>query len=113
MANHVQYGISTAAIKASASFVSGLGATVRTGYGLTEWSYIEQGVRQGCILSPNLFNIYSGSIMSEALEGFEGSIKVGSRTVTNLRYADAVALLAVIKVECGKTKEMLISKNSN
>ena len=69
-------------------------ATVRTCYGLTEWSYIEQGVRQECILSSILFNIYSKSIVRESLEGFEGSIKVGGRTVTNLRYTDDVALLA-------------------
>ena len=67
---------------------------VRTGYGLTEWFFIEQGVREGCILSTFPVNIYSASIMREALEGFEGSIKVGERTVTNLRHADGVALLA-------------------
>ena len=67
-------------------------ATVRTGYGITKWFSIEQGVRQGRILSPFLFNIYPESIMGEELEGFEGYIKVGCRTITNLRYADDVLL---------------------
>ena len=108
-------------------------AAVRTGYGLKEWFSIEQGVRQGCILSPFLFNIYSESIMREALKGFEGSIKLRGRTVTTLRYADDVALLAGsanelqellnrtqvasrergLKLNVEKTKVMLISKNSN
>eukprot|EP00794_Sanderia_malayensis_P019306 gene19306-21230_t len=75
-------------------------ATVRAGYGLTDWFSIEQGVRQGSILSPFLFKIYSEAIVREAPDGFEGSIKVGGRTVTNLRYADDVALLA------GSAKEL-------
>ena len=45
------------------------------------------------MLSPFLFNICSESIMREVLVGFEGSIKVGSRTVTYLRCADDVAIL--------------------
>ena len=51
---------------------------------------MEQGVRQGCILSPHLFNIYSEQIMRSALEGFAGSVKVGGRTLSNLRYADDI-----------------------
>ena len=77
--------------------------------------------------------MYSESIMREALEGLEGSIKVGGRTVTNLRYTDDVALLAEsadelqellnrsqaasrergLKLNVEKTKVMLISRNSN
>ena len=69
-------------------------AAVRTSYGLTEWFGIGQGVRQGCILSPHLFSIYSETIMRNALEDFEGNITVGGRPITNLRYADDTVLIA-------------------
>ena len=48
----------------------------------------------GCILSPHLFNIYSETIMRNVLEDFEGSITVGGRPITNLRYADDTVLIA-------------------
>ena len=60
-------------------------AAVRTSHGLTGWFTIEQGVHQGCILSPHLFNIYSEQIMRNALDGFVGSVNVGGRTISNLR----------------------------
>ena len=69
-------------------------ATVRTTYGLTDWFEIKQGVRQGCILSPHLFNIYSETIMRNALENFEGTVDVGGYKISNLRYADDIVLIA-------------------
>ena len=69
-------------------------AAVRTAYGLSEWFSIGQGVRQGCILSPHLFNIYAEAIMREALENFEGTITTVGRTVNNVRYADGAVLIA-------------------
>ena len=69
-------------------------AAVRTSYGLSEWFEIGQGVRQGCIISPHLFNIYAEAIMRDALEHFGGSITVGGHKITNLRYADDVVLIA-------------------
>ena len=69
-------------------------AKVRTSYGDSDWFTIEKGVRQGCIISPHLFNIYSECIMREALEGHEGTVKVGGKAITNLRYADDVVLIA-------------------
>ena len=68
-------------------------ATLGTTHGLTVDFRIEQGVRQGCILSPHLFNIYSEVIMRSALEDFEGTIKIGGRSKTNLRYADDIVLV--------------------
>ena len=51
-------------------------AKVCTSYGDTEWFPIEKGVRQGCIIYPHLFNIYSECIIRETLEGFEGNVRV-------------------------------------
>ena len=56
---------------------------------------VEKGVRQGCILSPYLFNLYSEMIMRKAgLENMEEGAKVGDRKINNLRYADDTTLLA-------------------
>ena len=52
-------------------------SAVRTSKGDTDWFKIGSGVRQGCILSPQLFNIYAESIMREALEEFQGGVKIG------------------------------------
>ena len=67
-------------------------AAVRVGDELSEWQEIRRGVRQGCVLSPDLFNIYSEMIMRE-LEDLEG-IKIGGKNITNVRYADDTALIA-------------------
>ncbi len=69
-------------------------ATVRTENGDTEWFTIGQGVRQGCILSPYLFNIYAEYIMRKAFDDFSGKVSVGGRAITNLRYADDTTLIA-------------------
>ena len=69
-------------------------AAVRTTHGLTDWFDIEQGVRQGCILSSHLCNIYSEQIMRNALEDFTGGVRIGGRVITSLRYADDVVLIA-------------------
>jgi hypothetical protein len=69
-------------------------AAVKTEYGNTEWFEVRKGVRQGCILSPYLFNMYSEHILRRV--GFEEDkgIKVGGRTINNLRYADDTMILA-------------------
>ena len=72
-------------------------STVRTEFGETDNIDIGKGVRQGCILSPLLFNIYAENIMREALEEWESGISIGGRMVANLRYADDTTLLAGTK----------------
>ena len=70
-------------------------ATVRTIYGNTEWLKINKGVRQGCILSPYLFNLYRENIIRRSgLDEIEHGVRISGRNITNLRYADDTTLLA-------------------
>ena len=74
---------------------AGQEATVRTGHGTTDWLQIGKGVRQGCILSPCLFNFYAEYIMRNAgLEEAQAGIKIARRNINNLRYADDTTLMA-------------------
>ena len=74
---------------------AGQEATVRTGRGTTDWFQIGKGVRQGCILSPCLFNFYAEYIMrNSGLEEAQAGIKIAGRNINNLRYADDPALTA-------------------
>ena len=106
-------------------------ACVRVEQELTEWFNVEKGVRQGCLLSPMCFNLYTEYIMRSSADMSEEGIKVNGRILNNLRYADDIVLMA--KSEEGlqailsavntvskshglfmnvkKTKTMLISKN--
>ena len=74
---------------------AGQEATVRTGYGATDWFQIGKGVCQGCILSPCLFNFYTEYIMRNAgLEEAQAGIKIAGRKINYLRYADNTTLMA-------------------
>ena len=74
---------------------AGQEATVRTGHGTTDWFHIEKGVRQGCILSPCLFNSYAEYIMRNAgLDEAQAGMKIARRNINNLRYADDTILTA-------------------
>ena len=69
--------------------------TVRTEHGTTDWFQIGKGVRQGCILSPRLFNLYAEYIMRNAgLDEAQAEIKISRRNINNLRYADDTTLMA-------------------
>ncbi len=59
-----------------------------------EWFHTTLDVRQGCILSPTLFNISLERIMSVVLEEHEGTVSIAGRTITNLRFADDIDGLA-------------------
>ena len=74
---------------------AGQEATVRTGHGTTDRFQIGKGVRQGCILSPCLFNFYAEYIMPNArLDEAQAGIKITGRNINNLRYADDTTLMA-------------------
>ena len=69
--------------------------TVRTGHGTTDWFQIEEGVCQGCLLPPCLFNLFAESIMRNAgLDEAQAGIKIAGRNINNLRYADDTTLIA-------------------
>ena len=74
---------------------TGQEATVRTGHGTTDWFQIGKGVRQDCILSPCLFNLYAEYIMRNfGLEETQAGIKIARRNNNNLIYADDTTLIA-------------------
>ena len=77
---------------------AGQEATVRTGHGTIHWFQIGKGVRQGCILSPCLFNLYAEYIMINAgLEEAQAGIKISGRNINNFRYADDTTLMGESK----------------
>ena len=74
---------------------AGQEATVRTGHGTTDWFQIGKVVRQGCILSPCLFNLYAEYIMrNTGMDEAQTGIKIAGRNINNLRYADDTTLMA-------------------
>ena len=79
---------------------AGQEVTVRTGHGTTDCFQIGKRVRQGCILSPCLLNLYVEYIMRNAgLEETQAGIKMAGRNINNLRYADDTTLMAEIEEE--------------
>ena len=74
---------------------AGQGATVRTGRGTMDWFKIGKGVRQGCILSPCLFNLYAEYVMWNAwLDEAQAGIKIVRRNISNLRYVEDTTLMS-------------------
>ena len=70
-------------------------ATIRSGYGATDWFQIGKGVCQGCILSLCLFNLYAEYIIrNPGLDEAQAGIKIAGRNINNLRYADDTTLMA-------------------
>ena len=74
---------------------AGQEVTVKTGHGTTDWFQRGKGVRQSCILSPCLFNLYAEYIMrNTGLEEAQAGVKIAGRNINNLRYADDTTLVA-------------------
>ena len=77
---------------------AGQEATVRTGHGTTDWFQIGKVLRQGCILSPCLFNLYAEYIMQNTwLDEAQAGIKIARRNISNLRNVDDTTLMAEVK----------------
>ena len=88
---------------------AGQEATVRTGHGTTDWFQTGKGVRQGCMLSPCLFNLHAEYIMrSTGLDEAQAGIKIAGRNINNLRYADDTTLMA----ESEEELKSLLKKNN-
>ena len=88
------YNINANLIKVIESLYSKATSAVYYNGSVGEWFRTTVGVRQGCLLSPTLFNIFLERIMTDALENHEGSVSVGGRTITDLRFADDIDALA-------------------
>ena len=87
-------------------------ATVRTRHGTTDWFQIGKGIRQGCILSACLFNLYAEYIMKNAgLEEAQAGIKIAGRNMNNFRYADDITLMAESEEEL-KSLLMKVKENN-
>ena len=85
-------------------------SNIRTGHGTTDWFQIGKGVRQGCILSPCLFNLYAEYIMRNAgLNEAQAGIKIAGRNINNLRCTDDTTLMAESEEEL---KSFLVKEES-
>ena len=79
---------------------AGQEATIRSLYGTDDWFKTKKGVRQFCLQTPCLFNLYAEHIMRSAgLDELQAGIKIGGRNINNLRYADNTTLMAESKEE--------------
>ena len=87
------YDKATSAVQMNCSIGEGLRTTV--------------GVRQGCLLSPTLFNIFLERIMSDALQEYDGKVSIGGRNIANIRFADGIDALAEVEQELAALVECL------
>ena len=89
-----KYKISTNHIRVIKNLYDKAFSTVLFKSSIGDWFRITVGVQQGCLLSPTLFNIFLERIMTDALEDNEGTVSIGGRAITNLRFADDIDGLA-------------------
>ena len=85
-------GVDAADLRVFTNLYWGQKAVVKIGEDRSEWTEIQRGVRQGCVLSPDLFSLYSQAVMDE-LRNMEG-INIGGTNINNIRYADDTVLIA-------------------
>ena len=89
-----KYNISTNLIQVIKSLYSKATSAILFNSSIGDWFQTTVGVRQGCLLSPTLFNIFLERIMTDASEDHEGSVSIGGRTIANLCFADDIDGLA-------------------
>ena len=102
-----KYNISTNLIRVIKNLHDRTTSAVLFNSSIGDWFRATDGVRQGCLLSPTIFNICLKRIISDALEGHEGTVSIGGRIITNLRFADDIDGLAEEEEELAKLVERL------
>ena len=105
--NMKKYNISTNLIRVIKHLYEKANSAVLFGGSIEDWFRATVGVRQGCLLSPTLFNIFLERIMTDTLEDRKGTVSTGGKTITNLRCADAIDGLAWEEEEQTKLVECL------
>ena len=85
-----KYNISTNLIQVIKNLYNKATSAVLFNGRIGDWFQTTVGVRQGCLLSPTLFNIFLERILADALQGHEGTVSIGGRTITNLRFANDI-----------------------
>ena len=96
-----KYNINASIIRAIENLYDNAQSAVLFNGSTGEWFRTTEGVRQGCLLSPTLFNIFLQRIMCEALDDHEGSVSIGGRLITNFRFADDIVVNAEEEEEAG------------
>ena len=89
-----KYNIGSKLIQAIEHLYDNATSAVIFNSSIGDWFQTTVGVRQGCLLSPTLFNIFLERIMTDALENHQGTVSIGGRTITNFRFADDIDGLA-------------------
>ena len=97
-----KYNISTNLIRVIKNLYGKATSALLFNSSIGNWFRTIFGVRQGCLLSPTLFNIFLEWIMTDALEDHEGTVSIGGRTIANLRFADDIDGLAGEEEELAK-----------
>ena len=102
-----KYNISTNLIQVIKNLYNKVTSVVFFNSSVGDWFRTTVGVRQGCLLSPTLFNVFLERIMTDAFKDPEGTVSIGGRTITNLRFADDIDGLAGEEEELANLVERL------
>ena len=102
-----KYNISTNLIQVIKNLYNRATSAVLFNSSIGDWFRSTVGVRQECLLLSTLFNIFLESIVTDALEDHEGTVSIGGRTITNLRFADDIDGFAGEEEELAKLVERL------
>ena len=89
-----KYNISTNLIQVIKNLYNKATSAILFNSSIGDWFWTTVGVQQGCLLSPTHFNLFLERIMTDAFEDHEGTVSIGGRTITNLRFADDIDGLA-------------------